>query len=91
MIEKEDPKRKGLCETVIEKVKEEDIKFIYLQFTDIQGIIKSFEINSKRIEEFFDIGENFDGSSITGYGAIEESDKVALPDPSTFNVIPWRN
>jgi glutamine synthetase len=91
MIEKNDPKRKGLCDAVIEKVKEEDIKFIYLQFTDIHGIIKSFEINSKRIEDFFEIGENFDGSSITGYGAIEESDKVALPDPSTFYIVPWRN
>lgn len=91
MIEKDDPKRKDLCNKIVEKVKEEDIKFIYLQFTDIHGLIKSFEINSKRIEDFFEIGENFDGSSITGYGAIEESDKVALPDPSTFYIIPWRN
>jgi len=91
MIEKGDPNRKGLCEDVIEQVKEEDIKFIYLQFTDIHGLIKSFEINSKRIEECFEIGEAFDGSSITGYGAIEESDKVALPDPSTFYILPWRN
>jgi glutamine synthetase len=91
MIERDDPKRKEMCEQVIETVKEEDIKFIYLQFTDIHGIIKSFEINSKRIEDFFELGENFDGSSITGYGAIEESDKVALPDPSTFYIIPWRN
>ena len=90
MIEKNDPKRKELCDAVIEKVKEEDIKFIYLQFTDIHGIIKSFEINAKRIEDFFQDGENFDGSSITGYGAIEESDKVALPDPSTFYMLPWR-
>ncbi|MFX1380311.1 MAG: type I glutamate--ammonia ligase [Promethearchaeota archaeon] len=90
MIEKNNPKRKDLCNTVIERIKEEDIKFIYLQFTDIHGIIKSFEINSKRIEEVFEDGENFDGSSITGYGAIEESDKVALPDPSTFYRLPWR-
>ncbi|MFX0047480.1 MAG: type I glutamate--ammonia ligase [Candidatus Hermodarchaeota archaeon] len=91
MIEKGDPNRKRICDKVIEQVKEEGIKFIYLQFTDIHGIIKSFEINSKRIEECFDIGESFDGSSITGYGAIEESDKVALPDPSTFYVLPWRS
>jgi len=91
MIERDDPKRKEMCEQVIETVKDKDIKFIYLQFTDIHGIIKSFEINSKRIEDFFELGENFDGSSITGYGAIEESDKVALPDPSTFYIIPWRN
>ncbi|MBY9004216.1 MAG: type I glutamate--ammonia ligase [Candidatus Lokiarchaeota archaeon] len=90
MITKNDPKRKDLCEAVIEKVKESDIKFIYLQFTDIHGIIKSFEINAKRLEDCFEIGESFDGSSITGYGAIEESDKVALPDPSTFYLLPWR-
>ena len=90
MISKDDPNRKELCNRVIETVKEKDIKFIYLQFTDIHGIIKSFEINSKRIEDFLEEGENFDGSSITGYGAIEESDKVALPDPSTFYILPWR-
>ncbi|MBA7624322.1 Glutamine synthetase [subsurface metagenome] len=90
MIKKNDPKRKELCEKVIETVKENDIKFIYLQFTDIHGIIKSFEINSKRIEDFMQDGENFDGSSITGYGAIEESDKIAIPDPSTFYLLPWR-
>jgi glutamine synthetase len=90
MIEKDDSKRKEMCEKVIEKVIEKDIKFIYLQFTDIHGIVKSFEINSKRIEDFLRDGENFDGSSITGYGAIEESDKVAVPDPSTFRIIPWR-
>jgi glutamine synthetase len=90
MIGKDDPDRWKLCDQVIETVKEQDIKFIYLQFTDIHGIIKSFEINAKRIEDFMQDGENFDGSSITGYGAIEESDKVAIPDPSTFFVLPWR-
>ena len=90
MIGKDDPDRWKLCDKVIENVKEQDIKFIYLQFTDIHGIIKSFEINSKRIEDFMQDGENFDGSSITGYGAIEESDKVAIPDPSTFYILPWR-
>ena len=90
MIEKGNPKRKELCDAVLNKIKEEDIKFIYLQFTDIHGIIKSFEVSSKRIEEIFEVGESFDGSSITGYGAIEESDKVALPDPSTFYLLPWR-
>lgn len=90
MIEKDDPERWKICDKVIETVKEQDIKFIYLQFTDIHGIIKSFEINAKRIEDFMQDGENFDGSSITGYGAIEESDKVAIPDPTTFYVLPWR-
>ena len=58
MIEKDDPKRKELCEKVIETVNEQYIKFIYLQFTDMHGIIKSFEINSKRIEDFLQDGEN---------------------------------
>ncbi|MHA1291865.1 MAG: type I glutamate--ammonia ligase [Promethearchaeota archaeon] len=89
MIEKDDPKRKEICEKVINIVKEKDIKFIYLQFTDIHGMIKSFEINAERIENSLQDGESFDGSSITGYGAIEESDKVAIPDPSTFYIIPW--
>ncbi len=90
MIKKTDPNRKKVCNQVIETVKEYDIKFIYLQFTDIHGLIKSFEINAKRIEDFLEDGENFDGSSITGYGAIEESDKVAIPDPTTFQILPWR-
>jgi glutamine synthetase len=90
MIKKNDPHRKDICNQVIETVKEFDIKFIYLQFTDIHGIVKSFEINAKRIEDFLEDGENFDGSSITGYGAIEESDKVAIPDPTTFHILPWR-
>ena len=69
MIDKDDPGRKKICEQVIETVKELDVKFITLQFTDIHGIIKSFEVSSKRIDDFIQDGESFDGSSITGYGA----------------------
>ncbi len=91
MIEREDSNRKGICDNVCDVVKEQDVKFIYLQFTDIHGIMKSFEISAKRIEDILKDGEGFDGSSITGYGAIEESDKIAFPDPSTFRLIPWRS
>ena len=70
MIEKDDPKRKDICEKVIKTVMDQDIKFIYLQFTDIHGIIKSFEIYSKRIDDFLMDGEHFFGSSITGYDSI---------------------
>ena len=90
MIEKNDPERWKVCDKVIETVKEQDIKLIYLQWTDVHGIIKSFEVNAKHIEDFLQDGEHFDGSSITGYGAIEESDKTAVPDPTTFSVLPWR-
>ncbi|MFX1311640.1 MAG: glutamine synthetase family protein [Promethearchaeota archaeon] len=90
MIEKDDPERWKICDKVIDKVKEQNIKLIYLQWTDIHGIIKSFEVNAKHIEDFLQDGEHFDGSSITGYGAIEESDKTAVPDPTTFAILPWR-
>ena len=71
-------------------VKDQDIRFIRLWFTDILGQLKSFSINSSELGEAFDKGMGFDGSSITGFNAIEESDMVAAPDPSTFAVLPWR-
>jgi len=75
---------------VIQDIQEKDIKFVRLQFTDINGRMKSFAIQAKLMEGAFERGVNFDGSSVTGYHAIEESDMVAMPDPSTFAVIPWR-
>ncbi|MBN2152469.1 MAG: glutamine synthetase beta-grasp domain-containing protein, partial [Candidatus Lokiarchaeota archaeon] len=74
---------------VIQDLQEKNIKFVRLQFTDINGRMKSFAIQSKLMEGAFESGINFDGSSVTGYHAIEESDMVAMPDPSTFAVIPW--
>jgi glutamine synthetase len=71
-------------------VKEQDIRFIRLWFTDILGQLKSFSINSSELGEAFDKGMGFDGSSITGFNAIEESDMVAVPDPTTFAILPWR-
>jgi glutamine synthetase len=76
---------------VIQEIKEKNIKFVRLQFTDINGRMKSFAIHSKFLEGAFDSGINFDGSSVTGYHAIEESDMVAMPDPSTYAIIPWRD
>ncbi|MFX0102032.1 MAG: type I glutamate--ammonia ligase [Candidatus Hodarchaeota archaeon] len=81
---------KELVTEVIQTIQDNDIRFVRLQFTDINGRTKSFAISSKLIETAFDRGINFDGSSITGYHVIEESDMVALPDPSTFAIIPWR-
>src|SRR3954470_18158639 len=71
-------------------VEERGIRFIRLWFTDILGQLKSFSINAEDLDDAFDGGMNFDGSSITGFNAIEESDMIALPDPSTFAVLPWR-
>jgi glutamine synthetase len=51
---------------------------------------KNLAVSSKNIESIFENGQSFDGSSITGYRAIEESDMVLYPDPTTFAVLPWR-
>ncbi len=75
---------------VLRIVKEEDVKFIRLWFTDILGQVKSFAITDSELEEALENGMGFDGSSITGYQSIEESDMIAMPDPSTFQILPWR-
>jgi glutamine synthetase len=74
----------------VKQIKKYEIKFVRLQFTDINGIIKNLAVSSKNIEAIFENGQPFDGSSITGYRPIEESDMVLFPDPTTFAVLPWR-
>src|SRR3954453_20592420 len=71
-------------------VAERDIRFIRFWFTDILGQLKSFSVDPDQLDGAFQQGLGFDGSSITGFNAIEESDMVAMPDPSTFCVLPWR-
>ena len=62
-----------------------------LWFNDLEGHLKSFAITPDELEGALDDGMGFDGSSITGFNAIEESDMVAIPDPETFVVMPWRS
>src|SRR6059058_2851297 len=71
-------------------VAEREIRFIRFWFTDVLGQLKSFSINAAELDDAFDAGMGFDGSSITGFNAIEESDMVAMPDPETFAILPWR-
>ena len=71
-------------------VQERDIRFIRLWFTDILGQLKAFSINATELADAFEGGMGFDGSSITGFNPIEESDMIAMPDPSTFAILPWR-
>jgi glutamine synthetase len=75
---------------VLGEIEKHDIRFVRLWFTDILGQLKSFSINSAELRDAFDGGASFDGSSITGFNAIEESDMVAVPDPATFSILPWR-
>ncbi len=73
---------------VAEIVKERDVRFVRLWFTDVLGQLKSFSINAAELEDAFEGGMGFDGSSITGFNPIEESDMIAMPDPSTFALHP---
>ena len=75
-------------ERVLREVNEQSVKFIHLWFTDIEGHLKSFSITPAELEGALDDGMGFDGSSITGFNAIEESDMVAIPDPATFQLMP---
>ncbi|MBU2536667.1 MAG: glutamine synthetase family protein [Chloroflexota bacterium] len=78
-------------EYVLKKAKEHDIKFIRLWFTDILGILKNFAITAEELEGALEEGMGFDGSSIEGFARIDESDMIALPDPDTFQLLPWRS
>ena len=71
-------------------VADRGIRFIRMWFTDVIGQLKSFSINAAELDGALDAGMGFDGSSITGFNAIEESDMIAMPDPATFAVLPWR-
>ena len=75
---------------VLAQVKAEKIESILLWFTDIEGHLKSFAITPSELADALDDGMGFDGSSVTGFNAIEESDMVAIPDPTTFRLMPWR-
>jgi glutamine synthetase len=74
---------------VARRIEDEGVEFVLLWFTDIEGYLKSFAVTPSEIGEALDDGMGFDGSSITGFNAIEESDMVAIPDPETFQLMPW--
>lgn len=75
-------------EFVLKTVDERNIKFVRLWFTDILGFLKAFDITPADLEEALTEGIGFDGSAIEGFARIEESDMIAKPDPSTFQVMP---
>jgi len=75
---------------VLKLAKENDVKFIRLWFTDVLGVLKGFAITIDELEGALEEGMGFDGSSIQGYARIDESDMIARPDPTTFQILPWR-
>lgn len=83
----------SLCqneEDVFRVVRDQKVRFIHFWFCDVLGMLKSFSIDPSELQEGMTEGMGFDGSSIEGFARIEESDMIAKPDPTTFQIIPWR-
>jgi len=77
-------------EFILRSIEERDIRFIRLWFTDILGALKSVSIAPAVLEGAFAEGIGFDGSAIEGLARVHEADMLAKPDPSSFQVLPWR-
>ncbi len=77
-------------EFVLRTVEERDIRFIRLWFTDVLGMLKSVAVAPAELESAFSEGIGFDGSAIEGLTRVYEADMIARPDPTTFQVLPWR-
>src|SRR5512136_953578 len=76
-------------EAILKKVKDEEVRFIEMQFSDIIGMVKSVSIPVTKLDRAMDEGVYIDGSSILGYATIEESDMRAQPILETFQIYPW--
>jgi glutamine synthetase len=74
---------------VMHKVEERGVRLVRLWFTDVLGNLKSFAISPAELENALEDGMSFDGSSIDGFSRVQESDVLAVPDPNTFEVLPW--
>ena len=77
-------------EDIVRIVKDEDVEFIRMQFTDIFGMMKNVAITSSQLEKALNNQITIDGSSIEGFTRIHESDQYLHPDLDTFVILPWR-
>ena len=75
---------------VLRALEERDVRFVRLWFTDVLGYLKSVAIAPAELEGAFAEGIGFDGSAIEGFARVYEADMLAKPDPSTFQILPWR-
>ena len=75
---------------VLKTVESRDVHFVRFWFTDVLGNMKSFAVVPGELESAFEEGMGFDASCIEGFSAAQESDMLAFPDPSTFEILPWR-
>jgi glutamine synthetase len=78
-------------EFVLRTLEERDIRFVRLWFTDVLGFLKSVAVAPAELEGAFAEGIGFDGSAIEGFARVYEADMLAKPDPSTFQILPWRS
>ena len=74
---------------VLRSVEERGVRLIRLWFTDVLGQLKSFAITPAELENALEEGMTFDGSSIDGFTRVQESDVLAMPDPNSFELLPW--
>ncbi|WP_223901576.1 type I glutamate--ammonia ligase [Lactobacillus laiwuensis] len=81
--------KKISADDIRKSVKEEDVRFIRLAFTDINGTLKAVEVPNSQLDKVLSNDVRFDGSSIDGFVRLEESDMVLYPDFSTWSVLPW--
>jgi glutamine synthetase len=78
-------------EEVLQFIKDEDVKFVDIRFCDLPGVMQHFNVPAKSVDEdFFTVGQAFDGSSIRGFQAIHESDMKLIPDVKTAYLDPFR-
>jgi glutamine synthetase len=78
-------------EYVLRTVEERGVRLIRLWFTDVLGKLKSVAISPAELESAFEEGMHFDGSAIDGFSRVQESDVLAVPDPNTFELLPFGN
>src|SRR4026209_927168 len=76
---------------LIKRVKEDEVKFLSLQFTDVTGTVKSVDMPISGLEGLLEDGMWFDGSSVEGFARIQESDMHLRLDPDTYAVLTWTN
>ena len=74
---------------ILKKIKEDNIKFISFQFTDVNGVVKSVDGPINQLEKALEDGIWFDGSSVEGFARIQESDMHLVVDPDTYAILPW--
>jgi glutamine synthetase len=75
---------------ILKMAREKNVRFIRLWFTDILGILKSFAVNIDELEDAMNEGIRFDGSTLNGFIRSDEHELIAIPDPETFQILPWR-